>query len=376
MISITDEIIDLKEIEDILSEGQIAVDNKRIESILDSADELNGIQLRDASILLNLEDKILLETLFKRSGRIKEKLYGRKIGIFVPLYISNECINNCLYCGFRRDNRDAKRRSLTIPEIIKEAKYLDDNGYNRILLVTSEISYRDNSIDYYIDAIESIFKETRIRMLNLNAPPMDIDSFKRIKAAGVNIYQSFQETYHPYTYSKIHPEGMKRDYNRRVSTMDNAISAGIKNLGMGVLLGLYDYKFEVLALLSHINYLKSVYDVIPETLSVPRFRYADGAIVTTPPFPVSDIDLKKIIAVYRLAFPTVNIAISTRESPDLRDEVISMGISLISVGSKTEPGGYTLNDRQNPFASQFTIEDNRSLEEIIKKISMSGLMPD
>ncbi|MBI3354778.1 MAG: [FeFe] hydrogenase H-cluster radical SAM maturase HydG [Nitrospirae bacterium] len=293
------------------------------------------------------------------------------------MYLSNECTNNCLYCGFRKDNKDAKRKTLTIDEAVNEAQFLSQRGYKRLLLVTGE-DIRSSNINYLTAVINAIYENTDIRILHINAPPMKVEDFKRLKDAGVGVYQSFQETYHPETYKKMHPSGMKKDYEWRLSTMDRAIEAGFDDIGMGTLLGLYDFRFEALALIQHARYLEERFGFGPHTVSVPRLQPASGAVISDAPYPVSDIDFKKIVAVYRLAMPYVGIVISTREPKELRDEIIKIWASQISAGSRTNPGGYTAPNakRRTPNAEeQFETEDHRSLDEMIQVIAKSNNLP-
>ncbi|MEK6681882.1 MAG: [FeFe] hydrogenase H-cluster radical SAM maturase HydG [Nitrospirota bacterium] len=372
----TENIINIEEIEDAIR-TQERPEPDLIRSILKKAAAISGLAISEAAALLNVNDPDLLTELFKTSALVKGKIYGRRIVLFAPLYISNECTNNCLYCGFSRDNKDAKRKTLAINEAVDEAQFLSQKGYKRLLLVTGE-DIRSSNINYLTAVINAIYENTDIRILHINAPPMKVEDFKRLKDAGIGVYQSFQETYHPETYKKMHPSGMKKDYEWRITTMDRAIEAGFDDIGMGTLFGLYDFRFEALALIQHARYLEDRYGFGPHTVSVPRLQPASGAVISDAPYPVSDIDFKKIVAVYRLAMPYVGIVISTREPKELRDEIIKIGASQISAGSRTNPGGYTAPnaERQTPNAEeQFETEDHRSLDEMIQVIAKSNNLP-
>ncbi len=378
-MQITENIINIEKIEEAIKPQQ-QPDLEYVREILKKSDRLSGLSFHEAAVLLNIYDPDLLSELFKASAIVKEKVYGKRIVLFAPLYLSNECTNNCLYCGFRKDNKDAKRKTLTIDEAVNEAQFLSQRGYKRLLLVTGE-DIRSSDIEYLIAVINAIYENTDIRILHINAPPMKTEDFRRLKEAGVGVYQSFQETYHPETYKKMHPSGMKKDYEWRLSTMDRAIEAGFDDIGMGTLLGLYDYRFEALALIQHARYLEERFGFGPHTVSVPRLQPASGAVIHEPLYPVSDTEFKKTVAVYRLAMPYVGIVISTREPKELRDEIIKIGASQISAGSRTNPGGYTGKSsafgvrRSEVNTEQFETDDHRTLDEMIQVIAKSNNLP-
>lgn len=372
-------IIDTQKIENILL-GIRQPDACEVDDILVRAFSLNGLSLEDAAVLLSVEDQNIIARVLKKAGEVKEKVFGKRIVLFAPLYLSNYCTNNCLYCGFRKDNKNAVRKTLVIDEIVQEAKILEAKGFKRILLVCGE-DPKVSGIEYIIEAVCAIYRNTGIRIIHVNAPPMEIADLKRLKASGVGVYQIFQETYHRPTYEIMHPSGKKRDYDYRISVMDRAMEAGFEDVGIGSLLGLYDYKFDVLAAIAHSGHLFERFGAYAHTISVPRLRPADGSPVVTAPFPVSDMEFKKVVAVYRLAAPSAGIVVSTREGARLRDEVIHIGASQISAGSKTEPGGYTnevrgerLEARGKP-AEQFLTDDHRGLEEMIVSIAKNGFLP-
>ncbi|MDO8445161.1 MAG: [FeFe] hydrogenase H-cluster radical SAM maturase HydG [Deltaproteobacteria bacterium] len=366
-------IIDPQKITSLLSGVPFKVE---VDPILDKALELKGLSLEDVALLLTvgayghipLQNKII-----ETAGQVKEEVFGKRIVLFAPLYLSNECVNNCLYCGFRVENKKAVRKTLTVENTVREAKALEAKGYKRLLLVAAENPARSN-VDYILDVVNAIYKKTGIRILHLNAAPMSVKDLRRLKEAGIGVFQVFQETYHPETYEKMHPSGNKRDYEYRLSVMDSAIEAGFDDLGIGALLGLYDWRFDVLATIFHAHYLKDKYGIWPHTISVPRLRPASGSQLTETPYPVSDEEFKLIVAVYRLAVPTAGVVVSTRESVELRREVLATGASQISAGSKTEPGGYK-EDEEHYEAAQFGIDDKRTLDEVIEDVARLGYMP-
>ncbi len=343
---------------------------KPIKEILAKALTLECLSLKEVSDLIVLEDEELWEEVFEAARLVKEKVYGNRVVLFAPLYLSNRCVNDCVYCGFRSGNRSARRKSLTADEAVCEASLLSDRGYKRLLLVSSEHT-KIAGTDYIEKIVSSIYQNTDIRILHINSAPMSIEDFKRLKGCGVGVYQCFQETYHFPTYKRMHPSGPKADYEWRLGVMDRAVEAGFEDVGMGVLLGLYDWRWDVWALIAHSHRLIHKYDFGPHTISVPRLQPAEGSALTATGYEVSDGDLKKIVSIYRLALPYVGIVISTRESSKLRDELFSAGVSQISAGSKTSPFGY-IDDGDT---AQFEIGDRRSLEEIMKKIASMGLLP-
>lgn len=345
-------------------------DNTRFQEILSKSLALEILPLEDISFLLSLEDKNLWQEIFHTARQVKEKVYGRRIVLFAPLYLSNECLNNCLYCGFRRYNKEAKRKTLHTKEAVEEAKILARRGYKRLLLVAGEHPV-SSGFDYLSEIVSSIYNSTDIRILHLNAAPMSKEQFRLIKDTRLGVYQCFQETYHFETYKKLHPSGPKSNYQWRLDVMDRAIEGGFEDIGMGVLLGLYDWRWDVFALLSHCHRLIQKYGFGPHTLSVPRLQPAQGAAYRLKDYEVSDQDFKKIVAIYRLALPHVGIVVTTREPSRLRDELFFLGVSQISAGSRTNPGGYVNSNE----TEQFSLMDNRTLEEIINRIASLGLIP-
>lgn len=354
----------------LLKDGE-KVDSSEIREILAKGRECKGINYSEVAKLLNLKDKELINELLDTAKFVKNKTYGKRVVFFAPLYTSNECTNNCLYCGFRHDNKALHRKTLNIDEIIKEAKALELQGHKRILLICGEDQKKTN-ISHLVDAMDAIYKNTGIKRINVETAPMKVEDYKQLKAAGVGTYVIFQETYNREVYKKMHPVGTKADYDKRITAIDRAFEAGIDDVGVGTLLGLYDYRYEVLALLMHCESFEKRFGVGPHTVSVPRLRPALGWNLESIPYEVNDEDFKKIIAIYRLALPYTGIILSTRENSKLRDEVLDIGVSQISAGSKTNPGGYQENDDN---ADQFEISDHRGLDKMIETICDKGYIP-
>ncbi len=366
--------INEEKIFDILKKKQ-SPSHQRVKSIINKSLALRGLSPEEAAVLLNCDETTALNRIFEAAKQIKETIYGNRLVLFAPLYLSNRCINNCLYCGFRKEYANNQTRLLNTNEIQEEARALISQGHKRLLIVSAEDPAVN--INYLEETIKSVY-ETKvgngsIRRVNINVAPIEVKDFKKLKRAGIGTYQLFQETYHSDTYNKLHTSGPKSDYLKRLYACDHAQSAGIDDVGIGALFGLYDYKFEVLALLFHSMHLEDVFGVGPHTISVPRLEPAQGSnIAATPPCHVSDLDLKKIIAVLRLAVPYTGIILSTRENPALRNELIYLGVSQISAGSKTLPGSYS-NDKDEQ--GQFSISDDRSLSEVIEDMTNRGFIP-
>ncbi len=362
-------IINLQQIENNLAQVHLK-DYGQLREILDKALELKGLSISEVAFLLQLDDEELWAQTYEAARQIKHKIYGPRIVIFAPLYLSNYCTNNCRYCGFSIENREITRKVLFDQEIVNQAKILEDQGHKRILLVSGEHP-NFSPIEYVSRAMDLIYKNTGIRRINVNIAPLSVEDFQVLKAAGIGTYQLFQETYHPATYRYLH-SGRKQDYEWRITAFDRAMAAGIDDVGMGILFGLYDYKFELLALLQHAAYLEDNFGVGPHTISVPRMKKAQGAAIQLPPVPADDATFRKIVAILRLAVPYTGLILSTREAPQLRDELLSLGVSQISAGSCTSPGGYGQEREDN---SQFSLEDTRSLDEVIHSICQKGYLP-
>jgi 2-iminoacetate synthase len=353
-------------------------DGQRVRETLAKARELKGLQAEDVAALASISDPALLAELFDTAKAVKEQIYGRRLVLFAPLYISNLCGNECLYCAFRARNRQVRRVALTQEQIAHEVRILIDQGHKRILLVAGE-SYPNEGFEYILKSIKTIYATTNgpgeIRRVNVNIAPLTIEEFRQLHAAKIGTYQLFQETYHRQTYRTVHIGGKKTDYDWRVTAMDRAMEAGINDVGIGVLFGLCDWRFEILALMQHIRHLEGKFGVGPHTISVPRLEPATGSdMATHPPKPVSDIDFRKIVAILRLAVPYTGIIMSTRETPNMRRETFALGVSQISAGSRTNPGGYT-ESQDHPDAEQFSLGDHRPLDEVIRDVAELGYIP-
>lgn len=378
MSTLNQTFIDEDKINDLISKKSYT--KERINEVLDKAITAQGLSIEEAAVLLNIDtngqDNEALERLFKTAKAVKEKIYGKRIVLFAPLYAANVCTNNCVYCAFRMDNKDIERRVLTPAEVVEEAKAIMRMGHKRIILLTGE-DYKDTGLDYLQEIMERIYKTKElngeIRRINLNIAPLSVDDFKRLNTFGIGTYQLFQETYHKETYKEMHPSGRKSNYEWRVEAMDRAIEAGINDLGIGPLFGLADYRFETLATLMHAEHLDKKCGVGPHTISVPRIEHAQGAPLSdNPPAQMSDMDFKKLVAVIRLAVPYTGMVLSTRETPQMRREIIELGISQISAASETNPGGYAVHKEAT---KQFESGDNRSLEEMVVELCEHGFLP-
>ncbi|MCK4998250.1 MAG: [FeFe] hydrogenase H-cluster radical SAM maturase HydG [Anaerohalosphaera sp.] len=372
-------IIDAKIIDNLLSTHATA-DPARVDSVLDKARALQRLSLEETAVLMAADDAASTEKIFDTAADVKNTVYGRRVVLFAPLYISNRCMNNCSYCGFKTDNTAIKRISLTCNQIDEQVKYLLSRGHKRILMVTGEAASVNGkaNIDYYTESIAAIYAAKvgphAIKRVNINCAPLNtVNEFKKLKAAGIGTYQLFQETYHDATYRSVHLSGPKGDPDKRLDAIDLAFEAGIDDVGLGVLYGLYDYKFETLALMQHIEHLENKFNIGPHTISVPRIEPAEGADFTNNiPHAVSDQDFARLIAILRLAVPYTGLILSTRETAQARDRLINLGVSQISAESCTSPGGYGHEDTTN---TQFALGDHRTLDQIIGSLISQKLLP-
>ncbi|HEY3323644.1 MAG TPA: [FeFe] hydrogenase H-cluster radical SAM maturase HydG [Planctomycetota bacterium] len=351
---------------------------QRVREALDRALELKGLSPEDVVALMNVSDPELMGEIFEAARSVKDTIYGPRLVMFAPLYISNLCYNECTYCAFRAKNKDLKRRALTQEEIAREIKILIEQGHKRVLLVAGE-AYPNEGLSYILKAIKTIYSvksgNGEVRRVNANIAPLSVDEFKALKETGIGTYQLFQETYQRETYTRVHLGGVKRNYDWRVTAMDRAMTAGINDVGIGVLFGLADWRFEVLALLQHIKHLEDEFGVGPHTISVPRLEPASGSdLAEHPPHAVSDIDFRRIVAIMRLAVPYTGIIMSTRETPNIRRETFALGVSQISAGSRTSPGGYDQAVDPNDKA-QFSLGDHRDLDEVVRDVASLGYIP-
>ena len=350
----------------------------RVREVLAKARQMEGLNAEEVAVLMEIQDATLREEMFAAARFVKDEIYGNRLVLFAPLYIANLCKNECSYCAFRAGNTELKRRTLTQDEIAAEVKILIDQGHKRLLLVSGE-EYPKEGFNYVLKAIDTIYQTKsglgEIRRVNVNIAPLTVDQFKQLKEAGIGTYQLFQETYHRETYAKIHTAGAKKNFDWRVTVMDRAMEAGIDDVGIGVLFGLYDWKFEMLAMQQHIRHLEEKFGVGPHTISVPRIEPAIGSTLAGRPLhAVSDDDFKKIVAILRLAVPYTGIIMSTRENAETRRATFQLGVSQISAGSRCNPGGYAeLGDGHD--AEQFQLGDHRSLDEVVRDVALLGYTP-
>jgi 2-iminoacetate synthase len=346
-----------------------------VREILARGMEAKGIGAGEVLTLLKVEEPELVGEIFEAARRIKEGIYGNRLVLFAPLYISNLCDNDCAYCGFRKANLGVVRKALTQDEIRSETEELLAQGQKRVLMVAGE-SYTDEGLDYVFKSIGTIYDtkipKGEIRRINVNIAPLSVEEFRQLHECEIGTYQLFQETYHPETYRRLHPRGPKADYDYRITCMDRAFEGGFDDVGVGVLFGLHDWRYEILALMDHIAHLEGKFGVGPHTISVPRLEPAHGAPLScNPPAPVSDEDFRKLIAVLRIAVPYTGIILSTREGAAMRREAFDLGVSQISAGSRTNPGGYAAGDDDG----QFSLGDTRPLMEVIRDVVHHGHIP-
>ena len=359
-------------------------DTGLVTETLAKAEELRGLSMEDAAALLAVRDPELRERIFLAAARVKERIYGKRVVLFAPLYFSSLCSNECLYCAFRRRNNAVRRRALSMQEIDAETRILLRQGHKRLLLVAGE-AYPGSGIDYVLETIDTVYAAREngasIRRVNVNLAPLSVEDFRRLGERHIGTFQLFQETYHRPTYAEVHLAGPKRDFDWRASSFDRAMLAGIDDVGMGLLYGLYDWRFETLAMLSHIAHLEERFGVGCHTISVPRMEPAAGSdMALRPPHPLGDDDFLLLVAVLRLAVPYTGIILSTRESAPLRQRALELGVSQISAGSRTSPGGYAEaadeNDDNTDFdAAQFRRGDCRGLEEVVADLAERGYIP-
>ena len=359
-----------------------------LNDILNKARKLKGLSLEDVAKLLCVESEADIAKILDTAHYCKEEIYGKRLVLFAPIYTGNACVNNCVYCGFRRDNKSLRRKVLTMDEIEQETLHLLRMGHKRALLICGESPRND--ADYMVEAIRRCYaakdeKGSTIRRINVELAPMSVEDFAKLKAEKIGTYVCFQETYDPVEYAKFHPAGTpKGDYLYRLTCMDRAQEGGINDVGLGVLFGLTDYRFEILAIMEHARHLEEDYGCGPHTVSFPRIEPAEGTPFSLPenlPHPVSDKDFMKIVAIIRIAMPYTGIIISTRERPEMRDELVKYGASQISAASETNPGGYDAgegsmdeSDHQKTGA-QFTLGAHRSLDEVISAMIDGGYIP-
>lgn len=368
--------IDPDELWDILNETK--PDKQAVRDVIAKSLEKNRLTLRETAMLINANDPELIEEIKEGARELKKRVYGNRIVLFAPLYIGNKCTNNCKYCGFRASNKEAIRKTLTDQEIVREVEALEDNGQKRLILVYGE--HPEYNAEYIADNVRLVYGIKKgpgeIRRVNINAAPLDIDGFRIVKEAGIGTYQIFQETYHPEIYKTYHLGGKKRDFNYRLTSLDRAQEAGLDDVGIGALFGLYDWRYEVMGLIRHTNHLEACYHVGPHTISFPRIQNA-SMLDLGKDYTVNDEDFARLVAILRLAVPYTGMILTARENPKLRHEVIQFGVSQIDGGTKLELGAYSdsLNQEQDLNREQFQINDDRSLNEVIDELLENDYLP-
>lgn len=358
--------------------NRVVPSKSRVQEIIGKSLSKKRLNLEEVACLINADDPELVQEIKEGAKTLKQTIYGNRIVLFAPLYIGNKCSNDCVYCGFRASNADAVRKTLSPEDIIEEVEALEDKGQKRLILVFGEHAQYD--ADFIAQSVRTAYNVKKgngeIRRVNINAAPLDIEGFKVVKDAGIGTFQVFQETYHPEAYKTYHLRGRKADYNYRLSALDRAQEAGIDDVGIGVLFGLYDWRFDVMALVRHTNHLEACYNVGPHTISFPRIKDASMLQMGTTYF-VNDEDFKKLVAILRLAVPYTGMILTAREPAELRNEMIQYGVSQIDGGTRIELGGYSdkKSEDESLNRGQFRINDSRSLNEIIDELLDQNMIP-
>ena len=374
-----DDFINHEEIVETLAYAEKNKENRElIDEILEKARLRKGLSHREAAVLLDctLEDKN--QEIYALAEQIKKDFYGNRIVMFAPLYLSNYCINGCVYCPYHLKNKHIARKKLTQEEIRREVIALQDMGHKRLALETGEDPV-NNPIEYVLESINTIYgihhKNGAIRRVNVNIAATTVENYRKLKDADIGTYILFQETYHKESYEKLHPTGPKHDYNYHTEAMDRAMEGGIDDVGCGVLFGLELYRYEFTGLLMHAEHLEAVFGVGPHTISVPRIRRADDIDPSTFDNGIDDDTFAKIVACIRIAVPYTGMIVSTRESKACRERVLHLGISQISGGSRTSVGGYYEPEPEDENSSQFDVSDNRTLDEVVNWLMQMGHVP-
>lgn len=374
-----EEFISHDEILDTLKYAEENAGNRElISSIIEKARACKGITHREAALLLECNDPELLEEIFSLAKEIKQKFYGNRIVMFAPLYLSNYCVNSCVYCPYHIKNKTIARKKLSQEDIEREVIALQDMGHKRLALEAGEDPLH-NPIEYILESIKTIYgikhKNGAIRRVNVNIAATTVENYRKLHEAGIGTYILFQETYHKENYEKLHPRGPKSNYAYHTEAMDRAMEGGIDDVGLGVLFGLNTYKYDFTGLLMHAEHLEATYGVGPHTISVPRICSADDINAADFENAISDEIFQKIVAIIRIAVPYTGMIISTRESKKSREKVLELGISQISGGSRTSVGGYAVEETPEENSSQFDISDNRTLDEIVSWLLKLGYIP-
>lgn len=365
--------IDNKYIENLLAESKLSTDQD-IKKILDKAEGLQGLTHEEVAALLTTGKKQHIDRIYQIAGKIKENIYGNRVVVFAPLYVSDYCVNKCKYCGYKCD-QDFQRKRLTMDEVREEVAILEKMGHKRLALEAGEDPVNCD-IDYILDCIETIYDmkldNGEIRRVNVNIAATTVEEFRKLKNANIGTYILFQETYHRETYEEVHPVGPKHNYQYHLDAFDRAMEAGIDDVGGGVLFGLYKPEFEVLGLMLHNEHLEREYGAGFHTISVPRLKAASGSDLSEYKHLVDDETFKKMVAIIRLAVPYTGMIISTREDEKMRRDLIKTGISQVSAGSAVDVGGYSTREHSN---SQFEVTDSRSAMDILSWLVEDGLVP-
>ena len=353
-------------------------DRELIEKILQKAENVKGIDHREASVLLECEEEDLNEKIYNLAKRIKLQLYGNRIVMFAPLYLSNYCVNGCTYCPYHHGNKEIHRKKLTQEEIRQEVIALENLGHKRLAIESGEDPV-NNPLEYILESIKTIYatktKNGEIRRVNVNIAATTVENYAKLKEAGIGTYILFQETYNKEAYKKLHPTGPKSNYEYHTEAMDRAMDGGIDDVGIGVLFGLSTYKYEFAGLLMHAEHLEASKGVGPHTISVPRVRPAEGINIAEFTNGIKDELFEKIIACLRIAVPYTGIIMSTRESAKTRKRALEVGVSQISGGSRTSVGGYAEEETEDENSAQFEVVDRRSLDEVINWLLKLGYIP-
>jgi len=351
---------------------------ERVMEVIQKSLDKNRLTLEETAILVQTTDAELIEEIKLGARKLKETVYGDRIVLFAPLYIGNYCTNNCQYCGFRVTNKKQQRITLSNEQIVAQVSALEDNGHKRLILVYGE--HPMYTPEFIAETVKTVYSvkhgKGEIRRVNINAAPMSIEGFKTVHDAGIGTYQIFQETYHPETYAKVHLGGNKRNFDNRLTALDRAMEAGIDDVGIGALFGLYDWRYEVLALVRHVNHFEKVYNVGPHTISFPRIKNASELNIDDK-YLVSDDDFTKLVAILRLAVPYTGMILTAREPIAVRNEVLKYGVSQIDGGTNIQMEGYTNKNehKQDLEMEQFEINDTRSLAEVIDELIDTDYLP-
>ncbi|MCF8381124.1 MAG: [FeFe] hydrogenase H-cluster radical SAM maturase HydG [Bacteroidales bacterium] len=350
---------------------------ERVREIISKSLDKKRLSLEETAVLINTTDTLLVEEIKQGARELKEKVYGKRIVLFAPLYVGNHCTNNCTYCGFRTSNKEQKRSTLSKEDLVEEVKMLENTGQKRLILVYGE--HPKYNPDFIAETVRTVYSVKQgngeIRRVNINAAPQEIEGFKIIKESGIGTYQIFQETYHREAYERYHLSGQKRNYDYRLTGLDRAQEAGIDDVGIGALFGLYDWRFEVMGLLRHVNHFEAVYQVGPHTISFPRIKKASNVHLDEQ-YQVSDEDFTKLVAILRLAVPYTGLILTAREPAHVRDEVLSFGVSQIDGGTKIEMKAYSQDKKEQDLHSeQFEINDGRTLNEVMEDLIHNDYIP-